>query len=155
MWQICRPCEFAGFCVSGVAISNFVISLPPCRVGCIATVAAADRVRSFPSLAQSEELFRFRNQNETRDRTIWRRNHVLELGNRTHPDNILLVSLLRFVENARLQCCLNQAGANDLVQAAFVVPEARSRLDLTYGGGDKGQRRPTVAISSGVLIHRW
>jgi len=61
MWQICRPCEFAGFCVSGVAISNFVISLPPCRVGCIATVAAADRVRSFPSLAQSEELFRFGN----------------------------------------------------------------------------------------------
>ena len=36
--------------------------------------------------------------------------------------------LLWFVENARLQCGFNQAGANDVVQAAFVVPKLGAGL---------------------------
>jgi hypothetical protein len=88
-------------------------------------------IRSFSSVSIKQSgLGTLRRQHEARNGSIHRSHHVLKLGHWPHPDHILFVTLEWLVKDAWLKRGLNQASADDHIQAALVMPKFGSGCEL-------------------------
>jgi hypothetical protein len=69
-----------------------------------------------------ETLRPLRYHSKPLNRAILGCDHVKKFSQRSHPDNVLTITLVGLVKHPRFERSLNQAGTNNGIESALVMP---------------------------------